>query len=251
MIVTGNGWVMHCGDCLDVLPTIERVDHCITDPPYEAEAHTKQRRVRRGPGDRNAKVEALFFDPLTDEIRAGVARECARIVARWSMFFCQIEAVAAWRESVEAAGMNFRRAGVWIKPDGMPQLTGDRPGMGFESIVFAHAQGRSSWNGGGRVGVFVHNKNDPFGGDHPTTKPRSLMVELVSLFTDPGETILDPFAGSGTTGVAALRLGRKFIGIEKDPKYFALCVDRLRAEETGSTLRDYRAGQVPLFGGGK
>lgn len=74
------------------------------------------------------------------------------------------------------------------------------------------------------------------------------MLALVADFTDPGETILDPFAGSGTTGVACLRLGRKFIGIEKDPTYFALACERLRAEEQGSTLQAARAGQMALLG---
>lgn len=74
------------------------------------------------------------------------------------------------------------------------------------------------------------------------------MLELVSLFTDPGEIVLDAFAGSGTTGVACLRLGRRFIGIEKDPKYAAVARERLRAESQGLSLRDARAGQLPMFG---
>ncbi len=56
------------------------------------------------------------------------------------------------------------------------------------------------------------------------------------------------FSGSATTGLAALRLGRKFIGIERDPAYFDLSVDRLRAEESNSTLQAARAGQLPLLG---
>jgi DNA modification methylase len=74
------------------------------------------------------------------------------------------------------------------------------------------------------------------------------MIELVELFTDPDEIILDPFAGSGTTGVACLRLGRRFIGIEKDAKYAAIARERLTAESQGLTLRDARAGQQSLFG---
>jgi site-specific DNA-methyltransferase (adenine-specific) len=73
------------------------------------------------------------------------------------------------------------------------------------------------------------------------------MLSLLADFTDPGEVILDPFCGSGTTGVAALRLGRRFIGIEKDSKYAALARDRIAAEEQGSTLQAKRAGQEPLF----
>ena len=60
-----------------------------------------------------------------------------------------------------------------------------------------------------------------------TEKPLSLMEKLIRDFTDPGDLILDPFAGSGTTGVAAIRLGRRFIGWERDPKYHAIAVKRL------------------------
>lgn len=65
------------------------------------------------------------------------------------------------------------------------------------------------------------------GNDHPTVKPTALMSWLVSLITRPGETVLDPFAGSGSTGVAALRAERQFVGIEKDPHYHAIAVRRL------------------------
>ena len=155
--------------------------------------------------------------------------------------------------------LTYKRTCVWVKPDGMPQLTGDRPGMGYESIVCMHTEGRSEWNGGGRVGVFTHLSRPAAEqgavyvkgqqrSDHPTVKPLALMLDLVGLFTSPGDLILDPFAGSGTTGVAALRLGRRAILIEKDPKYAALCVERMTAEESQSTLNAHQNGQAPLFG---
>lgn len=84
--------------------------------------------------------------------------------------------------------------------------------------------------------------------DHPTQKPVGVMQWCLGWLPDTARVILDPFAGSGTTGVACLRLGRKFIGIEKDPTYFALACERLRAEEQGSTLQAARAGQLPLLG---
>jgi site-specific DNA-methyltransferase (adenine-specific) len=123
--------------------------------------------------------------------------------------------------------------------------------MGYESIVCAHARGRSRWNGNGRAGVFTHVKYEGGGrrNDHPTQKPVALMLELVRLFTDEGDTVLDPFAGSGTTGVACLRLGRRFIGVEKDVRYFELAAERLRAEELDSSLGASRAGQLPLLAG--
>lgn len=152
-----------------------------------------------------------------------------------------------WADAFKDGGANVRRLGVWIKPDGMPQFSGDRPGMGYESIVFAHAKGRSAWNGGGRVGVFTHNKNDPDRSGHDTQKPLPLMLELIELFTDPGDLVVDPYFGSGTTGVAALRLGRRVIGVERDPRYAAAARERLEAESRGLSLRDARAGQTSIF----
>lgn len=64
-------------------------------------------------------------------------------------------------------------------------------------------------------------------GGHPTEKPVPLMADLVSLYTNPGDLVLDPFMGSGTTGVACLKLGRRFVGIERDPKFFDLACERI------------------------
>jgi DNA modification methylase len=236
------------GDCREVLPTIERVDHVITDPPYEAEAHTTGRRVKR---DRGSAVfeEVLSFDPMTPDLRAFVATECARAARRWVITFCQIEAAMVWRAVYEVAGLGYRRSCIWVKPDGQPQLTGDRPGMGYETIVTMHRPGRSKWNGGGRCGVFTHNKteNSLVKAPHPTTKPMALMAQLVGLFTDEGETILDPFAGSGTTLRAAKDLGRRAIGVEREEKWCEAAVRRL-AQETLVSARAKPAEQGVMFG---
>jgi DNA modification methylase len=76
------------------------------------------------------------------------------------------------------------------------------------------------------------------------------MLSIVG-FAPPDSTVLDPFCGSGTTGVAAIRLGRKFIGIEKNHDYAQIARDRLAAEEEGSTLQARRAGQLSLLAGVK
>jgi site-specific DNA-methyltransferase (adenine-specific) len=245
-------WALIQGDCLEVLPTLadKSVAHVITDPPYEAEAHTKGRRIKieGGGGDYGAvDLAPLTFEPMTEADRLAVGAQISRLVTRWAVAFCQVEATQKWAAAFSA--IQYVRTGVWVKPDAQPQLSGDRPGMGYESIVFAHPRGRKRWNGGGRCGVFVHNK-EQFGGKapHPTTKPLPLMLELVELFTDPGDIVLDPFAGSGTAGVACLRLGRRFIGIEKDEKYAAIARERLQAETQGLSLRDVRHGQQGLFG---
>lgn len=227
--------VLHLGDCLDPLTGLaslpdKSVDHVLTDPPYEAEAHSDMVRRLDGPGrGRSVPVSApLDFGSMDEEVRSRVAFEMVRVTRRWLVVFCQAEGVTAWREALVAAGGSYRRACIWVKPDGMPQISGDRPGMGYESIVTAHAGGRSRWNGGGRVGVYTFLRCQ--GGVkslHPTQKPLDLMEALVRDFTDPGELVCDPFAGSGTTGVACKRLGRRFIGFERDPKYHAIAVKRI------------------------
>lgn len=244
------------GDCLALLPLLadKSVAHVITDPPYEAEAHTKARRVKaRGCGGeewggrdaRSARVAELPFAPITDEARDAVGFQIGRVSERWSLVFCQIEAAMRWRAAVEAAGAKYKRTCIWNKPDGQPQLTGDRPGMGYESIVALHAPGRSRWNGGGRLGVFTYAKSENGSiakHPHPTTKPLALMRELVRLFTDPGDLILDPFAGSGTTGLAARMEGRRALLIEREERYCEVAARRLERMP-----REREDGQTSLF----
>lgn len=252
--MSARRWEILHGDCREVLPTLGQVDHVISDPPFEAAAHTKGRRLNGATlddGSRAVLEAPLSFPAITQVERMEVSAEIARLTKRWAIVFSQVEAVMEWQRALTTTNeLAARRIGVWVKPDAMPQFSGDRPGMGYESIVFAHRKGRSKWNGGGRVAVFTHNKNTPGGAHHhETQKPLPLMLELVELFTDPDDLVLDPFCGSGTTGVACLRLGRRFIGIERDEKYAAVARERLEAESQGLTLRDARAGQLPMFGG--
>lgn len=231
-------WELRLGDCLDPVTGLASlsdgsVDHVITDPPYEEEAHTQQRRIKtKGGGGNYGSVGSspVSFEAITDVIRLSTSAHAARLVSRWCLVFCQAEAVAAWRESCAASGLTYKRPCIWVKPDGQPSLTGDRPGMGYESIVAAHAtgRGRSRWNGGGKCGVYYALRNQPSEHTgHPTQKPVVLMEALIRDFTDPGDLVVDPFAGSGTTGVACIRLGRRFLGWERDPKFHASAFKRL------------------------
>jgi len=247
-------WSVVDGDCARVLPFLSSlsIDHIITDPPYESECHKKSRRSHRGRGGNRGRFSAfpISFDPISDELRTDIGREFARLARRWILIFCQIEGVPRWREAVDPLGVLHRRTSVWIKPDSAPQFTGDRPASGCEYIEMLHAKGRCRWNSGGKRGVYVHNCNSQLrkpGEDHQTPKPESLMLELMLDFTEPGDLVLDPFAGSGTTGAAALRSGRRVILVERDPKWAALCRERMRAEECGLSMEAARSGQVPLF----
>jgi site-specific DNA-methyltransferase (adenine-specific) len=222
-------WTLHQGDCLAGLAELDdaSVDVVITDPPYEAEANTSQRLVARAGG--KLEVEPIAFPPITEAQRSASARHMARLARRWILVFCQVEAAMKWRVALEAGGAVYKRTCLWVKPDGKPQYSGDRPGIGYESIVVCHAPGRSRWNGGGSHGVFIVNKGgDPRTG-HQTQKPVALMELLVRLFSNPGELILDPFVGSGTTGVAAIRLGRRFLGWEMNFEYVAIAERRMAA----------------------
>ena len=82
---------------------------------------------------------------------------------------------------------------------------------------------------------------------HPTQKPLSLMRWCIENYTNPGDTILDPFMGSGTTGVAAIQTGRRFLGFEISPEYTRLANDRCDAARRGLTLSEHRNGQGSLF----
>jgi DNA modification methylase len=235
-VIIGNA-TLYLGDCLEILPTLSRVDAVITDPPFETEAHTQQRRaLGRGSEDgrRDILNAALPFAAIDDADRVAAGRLIASVSNGWALVFCQAEAIGAWRASLEAGGAKWRRAMIWIKPDGMPQFSGDRPGMGYESIAAAWCgDGGSKWSGGGKHGVFVIPKHDAGNGhggasnEHPTQKPRRLMKELVGLFTDSEQVVCDPFMGSATTGVACMELGRSFIGMEIEPKYFDIACERI------------------------
>jgi site-specific DNA-methyltransferase (adenine-specific) len=251
-------WAVVHADCRDVMRGMpaRSVDVTIQDPPYEAEAHTSQRRINgRVAGDarlvRAAPIEE--FPPITEAERQIVGLRVSQLTRRWALTFCQTEAAHLWTETlIDSGDHRYVRTCVYVKEDPQPQMTGDRPGMGWETIVVTHPRGRTRWNGGGRCGIFssLSGKSvDRRDGRslHPTQKPTELMLELVELFTDPGDLILDPFAGSGTTGVACLRLGRRFIGIERDEKYAGVARERLEAESKGLTLRDARAGQLSLL----
>ena len=246
-------WVVLPGDCRELLPLIPdgAVGHVLADPPYSRHVHTAQRRVRRSEGKPGRVVpEPLSFESLSDELLEFVAAQCARVARRWVLVFSDVENVSAWRAALAAHGLTHRRTGAWVKLGAQPQMSGDRPAVGFEALEIAHPRGRSRWNGGGRPAVWTHPLATGHGEGlrlHPTQKPLSLLLELVRDFTDEGDLVLDPFCGSGTTGVACVRLGRRFIGFELNPSWATLAAERIAAEEQGLSLRDARAGQLPMF----
>lgn len=208
-------------DCLgpDGLRTLadKAAEHVITDPPYDAKTHEGMRSI----GFDGGHASPIDFAALTGMEHVA---EMLRVASRWTIAFCSLEQLGAY---AEAAGESWIRSGTWVRTNGTPQLSGDRPAQGAEGVAIMHGPGAKSWNGGGRRAVWTGPRE--MDGKHPTQKPLWLMEALIRDFTDYGDTILDPFMGSGSTGVAAIRLGRRFIGFERDPKYFAVAQRRISA----------------------
>lgn len=225
-----DGIVLHLGNCLEVLPAVGPVGHVISDPPYEERmqalhAAFKLRRTDGGP-----QRQALTFGSVQD-IREPLLAALGGKIEGWLLAFCNVEGVGEWQTAILAAGLKFKTTCAWVKPDATPKLNGQGPALSYECITTTWCgRGHARWNGGGRRGVFTHCTNAPDRqGEHPTEKPISLMVELVSLFSNPDELICDPFMGSGTTGVAAVKTGRRFVGIEQDQRWFDLSCRRIEA----------------------
>lgn len=225
-------------DCRDVLPTLELVDHVITDPPYDAHTHSKQRRgaANDGKGKQfglsktSISVERhIGFAPLSKDEMRFLSAEFARLSKRWVLVFCAMEQQSEWQIELTSNGLDHVRFGIWHKPGSTPQFSGDRPGTACEAIEIAHPAGRKRWNGGGGFGMWSVPIVKTHTGIrcHPTQKPEELMTSLVCDFTDAGETILDPFMGSGTTLAAAKRIGRKAIGIEMNEQHCETAARRL------------------------
>ena len=235
-----GGIAIYHGDCREILPQLEPVDHVITDPPYSRDIFMRAAATLNGKdrpnalrGNRLARGDTLVKFAVgsignAEEMRPAVCLEIGRLSRRWALVWSDVESTHLWRAALEAQQMRYVRTGAWAKPNSMPQMSGDRPGVGFEACTIMHAKGRTRWNGHGNLALWIHNiASGDDRPDHPCPKPLPLMLELLSLFTDPGETILDPFMGSGTTLRAAKDLGRKAIGIEIEEKYCEIAAKRM------------------------
>lgn len=226
------------GDCLELIPSLATVDHIVCDPPYEASLHAAKSHLSNLRKDAGPELREIDFAAI-DEIRAPFVALASKFCTGWLIAFCTVEGVWQWADHINASPMRYKRGCIWVKPDSTPQLNGQGPAQGAECFVCAWAgAGRAKWNAGGKRGVYTHCVNNrERHGKHPTEKPRKLMAEILADFTNPDETILDPFMGSGTTGVAAVQMGRDFIGIEKEPKYFDIACKRIEdAQRQGDFL---------------
>ena len=211
----GNA-VLFLGDCLNILPTLGKVDAVVTDPPYGMAANLNSTRFTGG---------------AKPEIRRGAGRDdWPAIVGDDRPFdptpWLQFSNLILWGSNHYGNRLPSGTTLIWLK----------RYQEQYGSFL---SDAEIGWQRGG-CGVYAFHApdsagrrqkeytGDPFGGEtaHPTQKPIALMEWCVARIGDV-YTILDPFMGSGTTGVACAKLGRKFIGIEIEPKYFDIACRRI------------------------
>ncbi len=214
----GNA-TLYLGDCLEVLPTLNMVDAVITDPPYADRTH-RNAKTNKGKGH---GTKLVTFDALDAYQFDASMRACLAVSSGWVIATCDYRHAAQTFDWPE-----FIRLGAWVKPNPMPQISADRPAQGFEAVLILHSGvTKKAWNRGGGAGVWQYPSVTA--ASVPTEKPVEFVKALVSDFTQHGQTVLDPFMGSGTTGAAALGAGRKFVGIEKNEGRFLIACDRLAA----------------------
>jgi len=198
----GNA-TLYLGDCMDILPTLDKVDAVITDPPYGINENSKKVASR---GNMAAPKDYGDFDwdkaPPPDELI-----ELIRTKGKYQAFFggnyFTLPPTSCWL--------------VWDK------LNGDNDFADCELAWtnWPKAVRRLQWRWNGMI---RQGNEERF---HPTQKPLEVMKWVIDL-CPVSNTILDPFMGSGTTGVAAIQMGRKFVGIERDPKYFEIACKRIK-----------------------
>ena len=191
-----EGVTLYCADCRDVLPTLGKVDACITDPPYGIGEDGGKFRDRKDGGHR--VLEKLNWDssrPERDIFEMIINISDQQIIWGGNYFADFLPASKGWLYWSKLMGGDF-------------------------------SDGELAWTSRNKALKQFTLCNKMGGKEHPTQKPVELMRWCIG-FVPEAQTILDPFFGSGTTGVAAVKMGRKFIGIEREPKYFDIAVKRI------------------------
>lgn len=256
-------WHIIEGESLDVMRAMPSgiIGALITDPPYSSGGFTR--------GDRTADTRTKYSQATDDKEFAhnfsGDNRDQRSFeywCALWLSEALRITTPGApvvqftdWRQlastflSQQAGGWIVRGVFVWSKGDAC------RPQMGRFRSACEYAvwgsngpmvSGKEAEAVGCLPGVIECGSPPTDERLHLTQKPLQLMETVVRI-AQPGSIVLDPFAGSGSTGVACLRKGRRFVGIERDAHYAAVARERLEAEAQGLTVQAARAGQLPLF----
>lgn len=231
-------YTLYLGDCLDVLPTLQAgsVDAVVTDPPY-------------GIGLRNGDVDGHRSE-RSFEIAGDDSQQVGIAIIKWTAQ--QKLPLVVFASPWKPWPISSRNMIVWDK-GGAVGGGGDIATCLKRSWELIQTCRTGPMNGDRAESVWRFPINAQATVDHIASKPPALMIALVDRFTSCGDIVLDPFMGSGTTGVACMKLGRKFIGVEIDEGYFAIAAKRI--QEARDEVLEYRetesykirkAGGLPL-----
>jgi site-specific DNA-methyltransferase (adenine-specific) len=217
-------WELRLGDCLDPVTGLaslpdKSVDHVICDPPYSARTHEGQAKDRT---DGVADL-SLSYAHLTPEQVHSVAAEMRRVARAWVLVMTDHTLFPYW----EGALSGYTFAPVPLVMRGMTvRLQGDGPSSWTCWLVVNRPTG---FIDGTKPGAYYGAPQARGENIVPGSKPLWLMEQLARDYTKPGELICDPFTGGGTTGLAAVKMGRRFIGWEQKTEHHEFACKRLRA----------------------
>ena len=236
--------VVYYGDSLVILPTIEKnsIRLLWTDPPYghnNMNGDLQHARVRdQVAGARKKKSEPIKNDSHEEmrKVVSGVLDISVNLLSDESCCCCCCggggpEPTFAWvANRLDREGFDFFHAVVWDKSDRGNGL-GWRYRRNYEFVMVANKNGSSlSWSNKDVAIPNIIRITPPIERVHPNEKPVGLVCEFVKVHTYDDDMVLDPFMGSGTTGVACVRLNRRFIGIEISKEYCDIAVERIKRE---------------------
>lgn len=232
---TIGGATLYLGDVLTIMQSLPNVgaQALIGDPPYCSGGFTEAaKRAAKGQGLRSETLrETGWFggDNMTAGGLSWLLREVAVAFKGHAVgAFATVSFFADWRmvpilaPAIEAAGLRFQSMPIWDK-----QAVGLGTGFRAQHECILHFSIDTPRYYSARFGNVLRARRMPADRDHPTEKPVALMTTLIEVQTELGGLVLDPFMGSGTTGVAALQLGRTFVGIEHDPVHFDTACRRI------------------------
>lgn len=227
-------------DCMQVLHdmTSDSVDLILTDPPYNLGLFMKQRATNLKAMRPNffgaAGWDDLEFESWKESMDALFA-ECARVSREGAsmIVFMSIIKVETIIQLATKHGFYYKTTGIWHKLNPMPRNMNLHFINSTETwIYFVYKKHTGTFNNGGKaVHDFFETSVTPSGekkyGKHPTQKPVALLENFVTLLSNEGDVVFDPFMGAGSSGVAALLHGRKFIGSELSTDYCEISERRL------------------------
>jgi DNA modification methylase len=227
------------GDCLEVMDSLpdRSVDAVVTDPPYCSGAIGESQRVSaKGQGLRSGTIRKLGWFVGDNMGTAGLAWllrqlaiKCRRIIRPSGSvsIFCDWRMLPNITPAVESAGLRYQDLLVWDK--GRMGL-----GNGFRrqhELILHFTLGSPIYHHKGTSNVLQASRVRAADRQHQTEKPVGLLVDIIGVVSPTTGVVLDPLAGSGTTGVACLQTGRKFIGIEISGEYCRIAKERIAKAE--------------------